>query len=219
MNGVHDCGGMQCYGPLHHTATEPSFHERWEARVLALNMASWYVRNADLPTFRSDIEALPAADYLRMSYWEIWYTALLNRLLANRWLTKREVELGHSDGSTLQGAQAISAPEAVAALIKPRTQSRKDPQTARFRVGTPVRAKNINPTGHTRLPRYVRGKLGVVTAYRGSYDFPDTDEYNLGANPNGVYSIRFTARELWGTGAPVNDVIYLDLWERYLELT
>ncbi len=219
MNGVHDCGGMQCYGPLQHTAAEPPFPERWEARVLALNVASWYVRNADLPTFRSDIEALPAADYLRISYWEIWYTALLNRLVANHWLTRREVEVGHSDGTTLQGAQAISAPEAVAELFKPRTQSRKDPQVARFRVGSRVRAKNMNPTGHTRLPRYVRGKGGVVTAYRGIYDFPDTDEYNLGANPTAVYSVRFAGRELWGNDAPANDVIYVDLWERYLEPT
>jgi hypothetical protein len=80
-----------------------------------------------------------------------------------------------------------------------------------------VRARNINPATHTRLPRYARSKVGTIARQYGLYDFPDTDEYNLGANPNHVYSVRFAARELWGDAASPRDFIYADLWERYLE--
>jgi hypothetical protein len=89
MNGVHDCGGMQCYGPTHYTPSEPTFHAPWEGRVLALTQASWYVHNVEIATFRSDIEALPPAEYLRMSYWEIWFAALIKRLIDNGWVTTR----------------------------------------------------------------------------------------------------------------------------------
>jgi Nitrile hydratase beta subunit len=66
MNGIHDCGGMQCYGPVVYASSEPAFHAAWEARVAALTHATWYVKNAQLPTFRSDIEGLDPVDYLRM---------------------------------------------------------------------------------------------------------------------------------------------------------
>src|SRR5215471_10682559 len=67
MNGVHDCGGMQCYGPIQYTPSEPPFHATWEARVLAMTFGTWYAHNVGIPTFRADIEALPPVDYLRMS--------------------------------------------------------------------------------------------------------------------------------------------------------
>ena len=184
---------------------------------MALNHACWYVHNVQLPTFRSDIEALPAADYLRMSYSEIWFTSLVNRLIANGWVSSREVESGHSERPATNGAVAASPSEAVAALFEPENNMRKETQGPRFGIGTRVRARNINPAGHTRLPRYVRAKIGVIARHRGPYDFPDTDEYNLGANPNHVYSVRFSGRELWGDEASPKDFIYLDLWERYLE--
>jgi nitrile hydratase beta subunit len=216
MNGVHDCGGMQCYRAIHYTPSEPAFHAPWEGRVLALNHASWYVHNVELPTFRSDIESLPAVDYLRMSYWEIWFASLVNRLIASGWVSSREVELGHSERPLTNSAVPASPHEAVAALLRARNAMRKETQAPRFGIGARVRARNINPTGHTRLPRYVRDKVGTIARHRGPYDFPDTDEYNLGANPNHVYSVRFTGRELWGDDASPKDFIYLDLWERYL---
>jgi len=217
MNGVHDCGGMQCYHPILYTASEPVFHAPWEGRVLALTLASWYVHNAELPTFRSDIEALPPADYLRMSYYEIWCASLVRRLIDNGWVTAREVERGRSERAATNGAVPASRAEIVAAGLKPADKPRKDIEAPRFVVGAGVRALNINPTTHTRLPRYVRGKVGTIARQYGPANFPDTDEYNLGANPNHVYSVRFGARELWGRDASPKDFIYLDLWERYLE--
>jgi nitrile hydratase subunit beta len=217
MNGVHDCGGMQCYGSIHYSSHEPVFYAPWEGRVMALTFASWVVHNAQLPTFRSDIEALPPADYLRMSYWDRWFTSLVNRLIASGWVTSREVEIGHSHRAATNGAVPASPAEAVTALFKPRNAMREDTQGPRFAINTRVRARNVNPVGHTRLPRYVRDKVGTIERHRGAYDFPDTDEYKLGANPNQVYSVRFAGRDLWGEDASAKDFIHLDLWERYLE--
>jgi len=217
MNGVHDCGGMQCYHPILYTPSERVFHAPWEGRVLALTLASWYVHNAELPTSRSDIETLPPADYLRMSYYEIWFAALVKALIDNGWVTAREVEHGRSERAATNGAVPASRAEIVAAGLKPPDNPRKDTEVPRFVVGARVRALNINPATHTRLPRYARGKVGTIARTYGVANFPDTDEYNLGANPNHVYSVRFPARELWGSDASPKDFIYVDLWERYLE--
>src|SRR5207247_2386251 len=89
--------------------------------------------------------------------------------------------------------------------------------TPRFRIGQRVRARNLHPIGHTRLPRYARGRTGVIERQRGVQAFPDTSVYELGANPQHVYSVRFAARELWGEQASPNDAVYIDLWEDYLE--
>jgi nitrile hydratase len=87
----------------------------------------------------------------------------------------------------------------------------------RFSMGQKVRARNIHPPGHTRLPRYVRGHVGTVERDRGVQAFPDTSVYGQGENPQHVYSVRFAARELWGAAASPRDSVYLDLWEDYLE--
>ena len=86
-----------------------------------------------------------------------------------------------------------------------------------FKVGERVRARNLNPTGHTRLPRYARGKAGVVARDHGVYVFPDTNAHFLGEKRQHVYSVRFTARELWGDAVSTRDTVHVDLWDDYLE--
>jgi nitrile hydratase len=88
---------------------------------------------------------------------------------------------------------------------------------ARFRPGQRVRARNIHPTGHTRLPRYARGKRGTIVRDYGVFVFPDTSAHSLGEKPQHVYSVRFAARELWGEQASPRDSVYVDMWEDYLE--
>ena len=88
---------------------------------------------------------------------------------------------------------------------------------ARFAVGQSVRARNMNPEGHTRLPRYARGKRGEVVRCHGIFVFPDTNAHFLGEQPQHVYSVRFTARELWGEDASPHDSVCLDMWESYLD--
>ena len=99
-----------------------------------------------------------------------------------------------------------------------RRRVRRDtPAIAHFVAGQRVRARNMNPVGHTRLPRYARGKAGVVVVDRGVFLFPDTNAHFLGEKPQHLYSVRFAARDLWGERASTRDVVHLDMWDDYLE--
>lgn len=80
-----------------------------------------------------------------------------------------------------------------------------------------VRARNLNPEGHTRLPRYVRGRQGQIHQHHGAHVFPDTNAHFQGEQPQHLYSVRFPAQELWGEKASATDAVYVDLWESYLE--
>ena len=96
--------------------------------------------------------------------------------------------------------------------------ARRDvPVPASYRIRQRVRARNINPVGHTRLPRYARGKVGTVDRDHGVFVFPDTNAQFLGEKPQHVYSVRFDARELWGEQASRRDSVYVDIWDDHLE--
>ena len=87
----------------------------------------------------------------------------------------------------------------------------------RFAAGETVRARNMHPVGHTRLPRYARGKSGVIHRWHGAHVFPDTNAHGKGESPGHLYTVMFTARALWGEEASPDDKVHLDLWESYLE--
>ena len=217
MNGVHDMGGMQGMGPLQAELDEPVFHATWEARAFALNMASGAWRKWNIDASRHEIELLPPADYLRMSYYEKW-TARLEELLVKAGLVTREEILS---GKPAAGSRKASPPltaDKVPFVLRSGAAAKRDvPAAPRFHAGQRVRARNMHPAGHTRLPRYARGKLGTVDRDHGAYVFPDTNAHFLGEKPQHVYSVRFSARELWGQQAPAQDSVYLDLWDDYLE--
>ena len=84
-------------------------------------------------------------------------------------------------------------------------------------IGNTVRARNINPPGHTRLPRYARGRTGTISRSHGCHVFPDTNAHRKGEQPQWLYSVKFAARELWGDTSPDLDDVFIDLWESYLE--
>jgi len=219
MNGVHDMGGMQCMGPIHHEANEPVFHSPWEGRVYAINRAlgTWHKWNLD--AWRYDIELLPPPDYLRMSYYEKWLAALENRVVKYRMVTKEELASGKPTPGSARATPVFTV--AMARVVEPRiTAPSNDPSVAPlFQVGERVRARNINPVGHTRLPRYARGKTGKVVLDHGVFLFPDTNSQFLGEKRQHVYCVQFAARELWGEGASPKDSVYLDMWDDYLEHT
>jgi len=87
----------------------------------------------------------------------------------------------------------------------------------RFKVGDTVVARTINPLEHTRLPRYARGRRGVIAHDHGVFVFPDTHASGRGPKPQHCYSVRFAARELWGPTAAAHDAVYIDLWDDYLD--
>ena len=104
-------------------------------------------------------------------------------------------------------------------IARPRAPQQIAGSAPRFRVGQSVRARNMNPVGHTRLPRYTRGKRGTIVRDEGVFNFPDTDAegFSLDVRPKHVYTVRFPARELWGEQAGALDTVHVSLWEDYLE--
>lgn len=215
MNGIHDMGGMQGMGPIEYEHNEPVFHAPWEARVYAMNRAVGATGKLKLG-LRLPIESLTAFEYLRMSYYEKWLTSLTERMVVSGLVTRAEIETGHSAEGSAKVTPALTAAD-VPAFMRRIPPLRKDQVAPRFQVGQLVRARNINPVTHTRLPRYVRGKAGTVERDRGVATFPDTNAYGLGENPQHVYSVRFSARELWGDQAAAQDAVYVELWDDYLE--
>ncbi len=215
MNGVHDMGGMHGMGPIAPEADEPVFHADWEAKVLALNLASNAGWNIDAG--RHQIELIPAPDYLRMTYYEKWFRRVQELLVIHGAITPEELASGRPD----PGA-ARKTPRLPAAMVEP-VLRRGGPATREvdvvpaFRPGDRVRAKDLNPTGHTRLPRYAKGRVGTIERDHGVHVFPDTNAHFQGEHPHHLYSVRFEARELWGEAASARDGVYVDLWESYLE--
>jgi nitrile hydratase len=218
MNGVHDLGGMQGMGPIPYEKDEPVFHAAWEARVYALARALRAWRKWTLDHSRYAIERLPQNEYLRMSYYERWFaSSVVGLSLAHGMITDEEVRTGRPAAGT---ARATPALDAAAAARTPSRGIRSALEPAvrpRFRAGQRVRTQNINPTGHTRLPRYARDKQGVIVLDHGVYDFPDSIVAGLGEQRQHVYAVRFAARELWGEAAAPRDSVHLDLFEDYLE--
>jgi nitrile hydratase beta subunit len=217
MNGVHDMGGMHGLGPIEYEKDEPVFHSSWEALSFALNMATRAGRKWNIDSGRHEIELLPAADYLRMSYYEKWAARLEKLLVKSGLVTESEISSGQPAPGSLKATPAVTADQ-VPRMLRTGALCRRDvPVEQRFQIGQRVRARNINPEGHTRLPRYARGKIGEIHIDHGVYVFPDTNAHFQGENPQHVYSVRFTARELWGDQASPRDAVYIDMWDDYLE--
>ena len=138
-------------------------------------------------------------------------------LIKSGLVTRAEVE----SGKPARGSKKVSPPftiDKVPLLVATGVPaSRNTPAAPKFQVGQRIRARNINPTGHTRLPRYARAKLGTIERDHGVFVFPDTNAHFLGENPQHVYSVRFAARELWGEQASPQDAVYVNLWDDHLE--
>ena len=217
MNGVHDMGGMQDMGPVREEQNEPVFHHPWEGRVFAItrSMSAWRKWNID--ALRHQRELIPPADYLRMSYYEIWLAGLLELSIKTGLIAREEIESGKPAPGSPKQSPALTVDKVPALVAHGAPASRDVPVEPRFRAGQRVRARNINPVGHTRLPRYARGKPGTIERDHGVFVFPDTDAHFLGEKPQHVYSVSFLTRELWGEQANPKDTVYIAMWDDYLE--
>lgn len=217
MNGVHDMGGMHGFGPIEPEAGEPVFHHRWEARTFALRQACGALGKWNIDMSRHANERMAPEEYLPATYYERWLAGLQRLLLENGLATRSELASGKSERPAPAGLTAF-APERVDAAVRAGRNYRVDtPVAAGFATGVRVAARNINPIGATRLPRYVRGKRGIIDRDHGVFVFPDANAARLGPKPQHLYSVRFPARELWGDQAGAKDSVCLDLWEDYLE--
>ena len=217
MNGVHDMGGMHGMGPIQEEKNEPVFHHAWEERIFALNraMGAWGKWNLDAS--RHSRELIPPAEYLRMSYYEKWVAGLVDLIVNSELATRAEIESGVPASESRKAVPALTVEKAIASVAKGIPANRNVSVAARFQAGQRVRARNMHLIGHTRLPRYARGKIGTIDRDHGVFVFPDTNAHFLGEKPQHVYSVRFAARELWGEQAAPKDSVYIDLWDDYLE--
>jgi nitrile hydratase beta subunit len=218
VNGIHDMGGMHGMGPIRHEKNEPVFHEAWEGRVYAINRAIGAWRKWNIDAGRHAIELFPPADYLRMSYYEKWLARNIELLLKHGLVTQQEIETGKPAPGSQKATPPLTAAAVPAMAASRGSYLRPEAKAeARFKVGDRVRARRMNPVGHTRLPRYARGKEGVIVRHHGIFVFPDTNAHFLGEQPQHLYSVCFRARELWGDGASPRESVYIDMWDSYLE--
>ena len=205
MNRIHDLGGMHGFGPIHAEPerSEPPFHEPWEATACALMLGTLRLGRWSLDRFRHTIERQAPLDYLRRSYFEKWFEAVCELAVAEGLVTEDELRTGVADTP-----------------VRPRderwTPGFSTDRAPRWAAGDRVRAVVRNPAGHTRQPRYVRGRVGTVVRVAGAEPLPEAaaeDRCEVGH----VYLVRFEAAELWGADATGRDAVYLELWDDHLE--
>jgi nitrile hydratase len=205
VDGIHDLGGRQGFGPVEVERDEPVFHEDWERTARGLTFATVAtVPNPSTSKFRHAIERMEPAHYLSSSYYEHWVTAAATLAVESGLVARDELE--HRAG----GVFPISQPELTSDVDVPMSQG------TRFNVGDHVRVRNFHPAGHTRCPGYIRGKVGTVTRTDGDWSIPDVECHSPERIAEGLYSVCFEADELWGDGqrgATVN----VDLWDSYLD--
>ncbi|NKB67678.1 MAG: nitrile hydratase subunit beta [Candidatus Latescibacteria bacterium] len=219
MDGIHDMGGMHGFGPIDIETDEPAFHEAWEGRALGI------CRLTPVPVpggMRNNIERIEAAEYLRSSYYEKWLLARIKGLVDAGAITQAEYDakLAH------YRARPDAALPVAEAAPKPDDGTRAWPQPGpaepleegpRYAVGDRVRARQIHPEGHTRLPRYIRGKVGQVIRIYRPQALQDSERLGGREGPEPVYAVQFAGAEVWGETAEANSCVLLDMWESYLE--
>jgi len=211
VNGIHDMGGMHGFGAVVVEANEPVFHAEWEKRVLGMVYQGvgfgWFTIDA----FRHAIERIDPVAYLSVGYYGRWLAALERLFVEAGALGRGDVE-----------ARLAGRPVAPPSVLPPPGPAavgfvRALDRAPRFGVGQAVRARVASPPGHTRLPRYVAGRLGQVQRLHPPFVFPDANAHGRGENPQHLYSVRFAAAELWGADAEAGAALHVDLFEPYLE--
>jgi len=217
MNGPQDLGGQMGHGPVRPERDEPLFHAEWEKRALAVTLAMGACGAWTIDASRHARETLPPAVYLSASYYEIWIRALEKLLASHGLAAPGELADGRS---ALPGApvrRVLRAQDVAGVLAAGSPYGRAAPAPAAFAPGDTVRARNDHLTTHTRLPRYIRGRVGEIVRNHGAFVLPDTNAHGGGENPTWCYAVRFSAVELWGRGADASSEVMVDCWEAYLE--
>ena len=220
MNGAHDLGGMHGFGPINPEpeVAEPVYHAAWEKRVFGLALAAGALGRWNIDMSRYARERQHPVDYLRHTYYENWLAGLEKLLVERGLVTAEELATGKAAGIADEETRkrVLRAEDVAEVLARGSPVALEIDTPARFKPGDRVRAINRHPTGHTRQPRYVRGRVGVIQAHYGAHVFPDR---NAEGSKEGrhLYNVRFEASELWGEHAAGRSAVYVDLWEDYLE--
>jgi nitrile hydratase subunit beta len=202
MDGMHDLGGRQGFGKVRHTPDAPAFHAEWEMRVHALYTLAVRRGIFNMDEYRHAIERMEPRHYLTASYYERALTSLATLCVEKGVMTREELERRVQGVFPLAAASAPGRTNAV-----PRE---------RFKPGDRVRVKLEFVPGHTRLPAYVRGKIGVVVGESPAYPFPDAHAHSVTAQEEPTYDVRFRSEDLWPNSAEPA-LIHVGVFQSYLE--
>lgn len=221
MDGVHDMGGMHGMGLLETGEDDEVFHSDWERRIFAINNAIGPLKFRNIDESRHARERMPPGKYLSSSYYQIWYDGLI-RILTEKGLITLDELAGNAPPipPKITLGPKLAAENVDKVMDKGGVyridDEKADHIAASFAPGDKVRGRNIHPAGHTRLPRYVRGRVGEIICDYGVHVFPDASAHGAD-KPQHLYNVRFASRELWGPDGTDGDFIYLDLWDDHLE--
>ena len=217
MNGIHDMGGMDGFGTVESEPHEPVFHAPWEGRVIAIVRAMGAAGAWNLDMFRAARERQRPDVYLTASYYKSWLLAAETLALGRGYVAPEELAVGHAvNPAKALPRETLRAKDAPAA-VRRASYERPSPAPAEFKPGDRVRTKNMHPATHTRLPRYARGRSGVVERVLGCQVFPDSSALGHGDDPRWLYTVVFEARELWGADADPTAKVSIDAFEPYLD--
>jgi nitrile hydratase len=205
------------FGPVAPETIEPYFHAEWEKRALGLTLSGGALGAWNIDESRHARESLHPAIYYASSYYEIWIRALEVLLRRHGFVSGADLDAGRAVDGAATPKRVLRAENVPAVLAKGGPCDRPVASPPLFKAGDSVRTKNFNPTGHTRLPRYARGKEGRIEAMRDGFVFPDNNAHHQGENPQWVYTVAFDGKEIWGEGADPTLTVSIDAWESYLE--
>lgn len=209
MDGIHDLGGMSGFGPVEVERDEPVFHERWEARVFGMIHG---LGGNNIDAGRHAIERLDPVSYLKDGYYGRWLAAFERGVVDAGVVTAEEIE------RRMASPRPLAAPSQTSAWRPAKRSFAREIDTKPvFAVGQRVVTRDHQPSGHTRLPAYVRRRHGVIARVHAAMVFPDDHAHGRGENPQYLYTVRFDARELWGDAAEPGTCVHVDLFESYLE--
>jgi nitrile hydratase len=225
MNGIHDLGGMDGFGPVESDGgSEEPFRADWEKVAFSMFAQGAFAGLFNLDQFRYAIEKMDPAEYLLTNYYEHWSHVIEHYAPEKGALDLAELERRaqfyldnpNAELPATTNHEIIDFVNAV--LVSGAPCSRESDAAPKFNVGDAVKVVDDQPVGHTRRARYVRGRIGVVTAQRGTFVYPESNVATGDESPTHVYTVKFTADELWGPEfADLNDVVYVDLWEPYIQ--
>ena len=216
MNGPHDVGGQMGFGPVAPETGEPLFHAAWERRALGVTLAAGMLGAWNIDESRHARENRHPSDYYGSSYYQIWIKALERLMQVHGFATARELRSPNEVEDAADGRPTLVASSISARLARGGPVDRPASSAPLFAVGDRVRTVEMHPSGHTRLPRYARGRVGRIEAVQGAFIFPDTNAHGLGEAPQWLYTVAFDGRTLWGHDGDPASIVSIDAFEPYL---
>lgn len=222
MARAHDIGGLRGLGPVEIEQAEPVFHSEWEQRIFGIAIATLEKGLYNVEQFRAGIEEIPVVPYMQSGYYERWIATLERNLIragvvSEDEIDARTIELSRRGQTEVGRREDPEFCETLLSAIRAGASPERDVEAPRrFEIGDRVIAAGTDAAGHTRLPRYVRGRRGVVVRLDKAFVYPETNVEDEGENPEWCYCVRFEADEVWGEDAENGAPVYVDVWESYL---